>query len=167
MEARAALSNFIDRKLISHIPMPVSLTQEIISRLRIFTHDLAMNLLHRLCKGFAPVGTCLVSSSSPNGEGAIARGSGAMGMNADVRAASTDSMKVDPRNEVWMSAAMRSHGPSSPPAAGFSRRREQQTIARRSVHRWCKARNLSPAVVEEMAGRGYAMATRRGARVRA
>jgi hypothetical protein len=56
-------------------------------------------------------------------------GSGAMAVNTDVRAASTTKRKVDPRNEEWTRTAMRSHDASSPPAAGLSRRREQQTMA--------------------------------------
>jgi hypothetical protein len=102
--------------------------------------------LHRLCKGFAPVGTFLLPSFSPNGEGAMAIGTGAMAMNAEVRAASTDNMEVDPRSEEWTRTAMRSQDASSPPGAGLSRRREQVTIASNAmlplsvqlVHRWCR-----------------------------
>uniref|UniRef100_A0A8R7U890 Uncharacterized protein n=1 Tax=Triticum urartu TaxID=4572 RepID=A0A8R7U890_TRIUA len=89
-----------------------------------------------------------------------------MAMNADVRAASTAKRKVDPRSEDWTRMAMRRHDPSRPPAAGVSRRREQQTIAiyttsfslqllrRCRLHGWCRARDLSAAVVEALGGQG-------------
>lgn len=75
---------------------------------------------HLLCKGLEPVGTLLLlSPSKPSaGDGAGAMGSGAVvTKNADVRAASTAVKTVEPRKEEWTRTAMRSHGPTSPPAA--------------------------------------------------